>query len=346
MYHKAIAVRKSYIISWQGNKYWCGGQGSLPRGLLTSTAAYSQPEDMAAMLEAEILDCESHVGIICGKEVLDEVFTLSAGVSPGMVVDLSHLHVAKQLPDWSLWKEAIKKEFDQLDRIEVWEVVELLKGAHIIGSKFVLYYKMNPAGEIASRKARLIALDNNQKKDIDYQETFTLTAKLTAIRIICMLAAQMDWELKQVDVDGECTSQGNDLYVFAGFEDANVVRKLLKALYGLWQGGREWYEHLRSIMLELGFIRCQVEIVVFFRYQVKSALIISVNVDNMMVAGNTKNTISKFKTELTMKVKIKDLDELHWLLGIEVIKNHATHEIAFSQCAYIVKVLKHFDFTW
>ena len=39
---------------------------------------------------------------------------------------------------------------------------------------------------------------------------------------------------------------------------------LKRAIYGLWQAGREWYELLCQIMTKLGFQRCRVEHAVFY----------------------------------------------------------------------------------
>ena len=60
------------------------------------------------------------------------------------------------------------------------------------------------------------------------------------------------------------------------------------------------------------------------------------------MAGNTKNTIHKFKDKLRTVLKIKDLGDLHWLLGIEVKHDCKLRMISFSQHAYIQKIIKKF----
>jgi len=47
-------------------------------------------------------------------------------------------------------------------------------------------------------------------------------------------------------------------------------------------------------------------------------LIVAVDVDNLMMVGSMWQTIATFKQKLGGKFKIKDLSELHLLLGIEV----------------------------
>jgi len=67
-----------------------------------------------------------------------------------------------------------------------------------------------------------------------------------------------------------------------------------------------------------------------------------VDVDDLMMTGNSWSTIAMFKQQLGCKFKIKDLGELHWLLGIEVKWDCTACTISFSQHAYIDKILKKF----
>ena len=59
---------------------------------------------------------------------------------------------------------------------------------------------MNEQGIITRNKARLVAKGYNQEKDIDYDETFALVARLEAIRMLLAFASFMDFKLYQMDV--------------------------------------------------------------------------------------------------------------------------------------------------
>jgi hypothetical protein len=61
------------------------------------------------------------------------------------------------------------------------------------------------------------------------------------------------------------------------------------------------------------------------------------------MAGNSKDTIREFKDELRTVLKIKDLGDLHWLLGIQVKRDRELRMISFSQRAYIDKILERFN---
>ena len=79
-----------------------------------------------------------------------------------------------------------------------------------------------------------------QKEGIDYEETFTLVAKNTSIRSIISLAAQMGWEIHQMDVKTAFLNRVIEevLYIeqtegFEMHEQKTHVCRFKKALYGL-----------------------------------------------------------------------------------------------------------------
>jgi len=90
----------------------------------------------------------------------------------------------------------------QLDHMDMWKLVELQDHANIVRSKFILHYKHDAAGNIASRKARLVMQGFIQAEGINYNETFSPTEKLSAICIIAAIAVHNNWELEQMDIDG------------------------------------------------------------------------------------------------------------------------------------------------
>jgi hypothetical protein len=70
----------------------------------------------------------------------------------------------------------------------------------VIGTKWVFKKKQGEDGEIVRNKARLVAQGFSQVKGLDFGETFTLVARLEAIRILLAFVASKVFKLHQMDV--------------------------------------------------------------------------------------------------------------------------------------------------
>ena len=64
------------------------------------------------------------------------------------------------------------------------------------------------------------------------------------------------------------------------------VYRLLKSIYGLKQGSKNWYDTLHKALLELGFTRFEANHGVFFKRIGKDIIILAIHVDDGMVTGN------------------------------------------------------------
>ena len=93
------------------------------------------------------------------------------------------------------------------------------------------------------------------KKGIDYEETFAPVARLEAIRIFLAFAASKGFKVFQMDVKSAFLNGFIEEEVYVkqppGFENPkfpNRVYKLQKALFGLKQAPRAWYDRLKNLL--------------------------------------------------------------------------------------------------
>ncbi|XP_049387058.1 uncharacterized protein LOC125851320, partial [Solanum stenotomum] len=100
----------------------------------------------------------------------------------------------------SKWVEAMKQEVKALEDNKTWNIVDLPKGKHAIGSKWVYKIKYHANGKIERYKARLVAKGYSQKEGLDYHETFSPVTKMVTVRSIISLAASRGWNICQMDV--------------------------------------------------------------------------------------------------------------------------------------------------
>ncbi|GJV49200.1 ribonuclease H-like domain-containing protein [Tanacetum coccineum] len=141
-------------------------------------------------------------------------------------------------------------------------LVDLPYGKKAIGTKWVFRNKKDQRGIVIRNKARLVAQGHIQEEGIDYDEVFAPVARIEAIRLFLAYASYMDFTVYQMDVKSAFLYGTIEEKVYVrqplGFEDPafpDKVYKVEKALYGLHQAPRAWYETLYTYLLENGFRR-------------------------------------------------------------------------------------------
>ncbi|GJZ91217.1 putative ribonuclease H-like domain-containing protein [Tanacetum coccineum] len=121
-------------------------------------------------------------------------------------------------------------------------------------------------------KARLVAQGYTQEEWIDYDEVFACVARIKAIWLFLAYATFKDFVVYQMDVKSAFLHDKieEEVYVcqLPGFEDPDFpdrVYKVEKALYGLHQAPRAWYETLSTYLLDNRFQRGKIDKTLFIR---------------------------------------------------------------------------------
>ena len=160
----------------------------------------------------------------------------------------------------SSWLEAMQEELLQFKIQKVWVLVDLARGVRVIGTRWVFRNKRDERGIVIRNKARLVAQGYTQEEGIDYEEVFAPVARIEAIRLFLAYATFMGFTVYQMDVKSAFLygTIEEEVYVSQppGFIDPDhpdKVYKVVKALYGLHQAPRAWYETLASYLISNGF---------------------------------------------------------------------------------------------
>ena len=131
------------------------------------------------------------------------------------------------------------------------------------------------------------------------------------------MATHNGWAVDNFDFDSAYLNSklGNDEVVYieqpSNFETRNRkdwIMRLLKSLYCLKQGAKNWYDALYQALLELGFMRTEADHGVFYKEVGKHIIIFTVHVDDGMVTGSSVSLINKFKEDMNSKYKLTDLE--------------------------------------
>nr|GEY91577.1 hypothetical protein [Tanacetum cinerariifolium] len=152
--------------------------------------------------------------------------------------------------------------------------VDLPKVKRAIGSKWAFKNKKDERGIVFRNKARLVAHGHTQEEGIYYEEVFAPVARIETIRLFLAYASFMGFMVYQMDVKSAFLYETikEEVYVCQppGFKDPDYldkVYKVVKALYGLHQAPRAWYETLANYLLENGFQKGKIDQTLFIKRQ-------------------------------------------------------------------------------
>jgi hypothetical protein len=265
--------------------------------------------------------------------------------------DPATLEEAIRRPDKRKWQQAVITELKALEDNKTWEaVVEVPKGRKIIKTKWIFKRKIGKNGQITRHKARLVVLGFMQIFELDFKETYAPVAKFKTIRLVLALAASLDLEIDQMDVESaflqSLLRDGVEIYIEIpeGMQTTAKYLKLRKSLYGLKQAPREWYITLRTFLESQGFTQSKADECLFIKQDADGLLIVVIYVDDIIIASNNKIAKTKLKEELCKRFKMKDLGELEWFLGLRITRDRQRKTITLDQQVYIEKVISHFKF--
>ncbi|KAJ9552063.1 hypothetical protein OSB04_016108 [Centaurea solstitialis] len=218
------------------------------------------------------------------------------------------------------WIEAMQEELLQFVLQHVWDLVDLPKGHRVIGTKWVFRNKTDERGIVIKNKARLVAQGYTQEEGIDYD----------------------DMDVKSAFLYGTIDEE---VYVSQppGFEDPKYpdkVYKLRKALYGLHQAPRAWYDTLSSYLLKNKFERGVIDKTLFIKRTKTDMLLVQIYVDDI-IFGSTKDDMCKeFEELMHKKFKMSSMGELTFFLGLQV--KQKPEGIFINQSKYVASMLQKF----
>jgi transposase InsO family protein len=256
------------------------------------------------------------------------------------VVNVS-LTDAKASADWPQWRKAIQTEWNALVAMGTWEEVpqSSVDSKHkVLSGHWVLTKKPDRF------KARFVVHGNQQRKGIDYTETYAGTARSGSVKILLALAAIEGWADGQLDAcNAFLNAHLSDLvYVFHPplYKKKGFVLRLRRALYGLCTSPREWWQELVTKLKKLGFRQCQGDLSVFVNAQ---GVILIVYVDDIALFAKTQSAINVAKQQLMSAYKMRDIGQLKTFIGIQ-IERQSTNAIFIHQKDYTLRILERFGF--
>ncbi|GJX96168.1 retrovirus-related pol polyprotein from transposon TNT 1-94 [Tanacetum coccineum] len=170
----------------------------------------------------------------------------------------------------SAWIEAMQEEVHQFDRLD---------------------------NTIIRNKARLVAKGYSQQEGIDFEESFAPVARLEFVWLFVGYAAYKSFLLYQMDVKTAFLNGPlkEEVYVNQpdGFIDPHYLDKvyrLKKALYGIKQASRSWYDELSNFLVSKGFSKGSIDPTLFITKNGEDILLVKIYVDDIIFVAFRKST--------------------------------------------------------
>nr|GEU87011.1 hypothetical protein [Tanacetum cinerariifolium] len=233
---------------------------------------------------------------------------------------------------------------------KVWVLVDLPHGKRAIGTKWVYRNKKDERGIVIRNKARLVAQGHIEEDGINYEEVFAPVVRIEAIRLFLAYASFMGFILYQMDVKSAFLygTIEEEVYVcqppgFEDFDHPDKVYKVVKALYGLHQAPRAWYETLANYLLENGFQRGKIDQTLFIKKQKGDILLVQIYVDDIIFGAINKDLCISFEKLMKDKFQMSSVGELTFFLGLQV--KQKKDGIFISQDKYVAEILRKFELT-
>ncbi|KAI3810866.1 hypothetical protein L1987_20489 [Smallanthus sonchifolius] len=138
---------------------------------------------------------------------------------------------------------------------------------------------------------------------------------------------------------------GEEVYVKQplGFIDPahpTQVFKLDKALYGLHQAPRAWYETLSGYLLSNNFRRGAIDQTLFIKDEGGEIILVQIYIDDIIFGSTRKQLCKDFEILMHSKFEMSSMGELNFFLGLQV--KQVPNGIFINQSKYVKSILERF----
>ena len=250
--------------------------------------------------------------------------------------------------DSKMWDQAIHEEFEALRKLDVFESVKQLPSMRVLPSRLVNAKKFLANGQLEKFKSRLTAGGHREIAGVDYQldKVYAPVMGLTPLRLLMAIGISKKYVMKLGDIKNAYLHAPLNEPVFIrypeGYEEYEKghVMKLKKALYGLHESGRTWFDFCSSILLEIGFTQSKADPTIF--QDIKEEVIIGLYVDDTLLLAPNDQIMKEVVERLTRKLPLKFYNLDRGILGIEC-RLTEDGRWKLSQEGYAHKVLQEMD---
>jgi len=262
-------------------------------------------------------------------------------------VPSSHKQVLRS-PQKEHWLAAERAEMDSFKENQVMVPCWVPSHKKALRTKWIYTAKYDVDGKLKKYKARLVARGFEQIFGIDFDETFSPVTRLTSLRLLLALSAQMGLYTHQMDVKTAFLNAELDEETYIDIPEGVTPEvpcngfRLQRALYGLKQSPRLWNKNINDFLIGLGFQPLPNEPCLYSRRTGADIAMIALYVDDLVISGSTIDIVQDIKSQLSARYSMSDLGEVGQILGCEVKRDGPIGRLTLTQRAYIRQIIAKF----
>jgi hypothetical protein len=224
---------------------------------------------------------------------------------------------AMKLSDWNHYEEAINAELQNMTKHKVWDINKNPNARPVVKLKIILKRKSN-----GKYKGRLVAQGFSQVPGRDFDETYSPVVLHQSVMLLIALAAKLHLHLSNFDVEGAYLNAPLDhpLVARLPLSMGGHIVTLKKAIYGLKQAGRQWFNLIVSVLIDIGF-KQSADPCLFYLWSDDDIIVIALHVDDGLVATSSISLRDRIIKELEKQFTVThDTSTSLLFCGMEIIR--------------------------
>ena len=279
------------------------------------------------------------------------------GTVPADTINLPTYARKRESPYCTMINDAEDKEWDGLNAHGMFSKPVAISSLseeqrrRILRLQWLYKAKSDEAGFLSRIKARLVADGSREKGVLPAGDIYTPVMVMSTVRIMLVVGLQDKhvrfWQLDVVSAYSTalCT---REIYVY--FPPGRLCpsgpgycMRTIKALYGVVDSGRLFYDEWIEYHLDLGFQPIHSDKCYLMFYRGPNEFIrICFHVDDNIISQRGDELWTWYQTSLKLKYELV-LHPLHYCMGIEFAINYEKGIIKMTQGAQIEKMLRDLD---
>ncbi|GKC79254.1 retrovirus-related pol polyprotein from transposon TNT 1-94 [Tanacetum coccineum] len=217
----------------------------------------------------------------------------------------------------SAWIEAMQEELHQFDRLQVSKLVHKPFGKTIIKLKWLWKNKKE-------KDQTLLAWKQFGFSSLMLHPSLFESTRWT---VKAFLIGPLKEEVYVAQLDG-----------FVDLDHPKKVYRLRKALYGLKNAPRAWYDELSNLLMSKGFTKGSIDPTLFtIRYR-EDILLVQIYIDDIFFRPTNLKFSKRFKKLMYSRFEMSLMREIKFFLGLQI--HQSPRGIFINQAKYALEILK------